>query len=115
MEHTRGEWVQGKSCDSIVVKEKPQNGAWYEETYDETDRAYYGGWLIAESVRPCDRPLIKTAPDLLAACEDAVALFGMDDEANTPGTSAWVWLQMARTAIAKAKEESWTSTTCETY
>ena len=42
--------------------------------------------------------------DLLAACEIAVTLFEGDDEANTPGTSAWVWLQMARTAIALATE-----------
>ena len=50
-----------------------------------------------------DARLFKAAPDLLAACETAVTLFEMDDEANTPGTPAWVWLQIARDAIAKAR------------
>lgn len=54
--HTPGEWVQGKSEDSIVSKTQPPL---YEADH------FYGGALICESVSDQDRPLIMAAPKLL--------------------------------------------------
>jgi len=63
MRNTPAPWTQGKASDSIVSAscvgiDQPDN-----------DTEFYGGYVICESVHPCNRSLIMAAPDLLAACK----------------------------------------------
>ena len=46
--------------------------------------------------------LIAAAPELLEKLSEAVELLEVDDDANTVGTDAWVWLKQARELLAKA-------------
>jgi len=60
-----GEWRDGIPGDAIVTDfEFSANREHEPETV-----AYYGGYLVAESVSSKFKPLIKAAPKLLAACE----------------------------------------------
>ena len=103
MEHTPGPWEDGNNnSDAIIVKERPADG-WHESgAYEQSSLKYYGGYLIAESVRPCDRPLIKAAPDLLAACEKMLAAW--DGYELTAALDASIRGDVDD-AIAKAKGE----------
>ncbi len=58
MNHTRGPWKPGDDYRSIVAEAPDLNPG---------DRDGYGGALIAESVSPCNVPLICAAPDLYEA------------------------------------------------
>jgi hypothetical protein len=113
---TLGPWVDGKTSDSIVSKSaRPTKG------YEGDDVLHYGGVLIAESIEAHNKPLIKAAPEMLAAleatefaehhhanCEDCEnsqvespelgceACFALADKARL----------MRRAAFAKAKGES---------
>ncbi len=91
MKHTPGEWEDSRQCDAVVTKTKPEGFKYYGDA--ETEKAclaYYGGYVIAESVQERDRPLIKAAPDLLLACENLL---------REPTTTH---RREARAAIAKA-------------
>lgn len=58
--HYPAPWIDGKPSDAIVAKYPP-------EGYDNTQLIEdYGGYLIAETVAPCNKPLIKAAPDMYA-------------------------------------------------
>ena len=74
IQHTPGPWVDGNPSDAIVTKTKPKG-------YDNTTLIEeYGGYLIAETVAPCNKPLIKRAPSMLALLEKALPI--IDDEAE---------------------------------
>lgn len=66
-EHTPGPWRVGKAGGAVVTDTPP---AWVKEpaTLDDCEVVFYGGYVIAESIAPCDQTLIAAAPDLLAAC-----------------------------------------------
>lgn len=65
--HTPGPWRIGTSGGSVVCDTPVRAGPKTSE--DESERLYYGGYLVAESIAPQNRPLIAAAPDLLKACE----------------------------------------------
>jgi len=54
-------------------------------------------------VSPKHAHLIAAAPELLEKLSEAVELLEIDDDANTVGTDAWVWLKQARELLAKAE------------
>lgn len=73
MKHTPKPWADGGPADSIVSQSN-EGLAPYTHTYSEECLAYYGGYVIAESVAPCNKAVLKAAPDLLIACELAKSL-----------------------------------------
>ena len=54
--HTAGQWIDGNTSDSIIVKTS-------DSTIDPD--GFYGGEVICESVKQCNKPLIKAAPEML--------------------------------------------------
>lgn len=60
MTHIPGPWIDGKTADSIIAP-AGRCVADIEE--------WYGGYVVAESIDPENKPLIKAAPDLLEACK----------------------------------------------
>ncbi len=93
--HTPGPWHEGTN-DGAVVSDNPTTRWDLEACKDhpEMDKArlsevdYYGGYIIAESILPEDRPLIAAAPDLLAAVMGAVDFLasGIGTKDETIGT-----------------------------
>ena len=71
MSHTPGPWKDGEMGASIV-SDSPEGYVW-----DEGSVRAYGGFLIAESIAPCNKPLIKAAPDLLAVAKRAAAVMNL--------------------------------------
>lgn len=64
--------IRGKIGGTIVTDSKD---GFFEPT-GHTDRDYYGGNLVAESIfRKKDLHLIKAAPDLLQACQLMIKAF----------------------------------------
>lgn len=59
IKHTAGPWQAGLTSDSVIAPNEPHGSI--------PNREYYGGFLIAETVSPRNRPLVIAAPDLLAA------------------------------------------------
>lgn len=76
--HTPGPWrVSPHSCEygSVVADtpcREPKNERDTEHALSEVND--YGGYLIAESIVPQNRPLIAAAPALYDACQDAQRL-----------------------------------------
>ena len=73
-EHTPGPWRRGIGeidYGAVVADASPRAPS----EYDAREVEAYGGYIIAESIAPCNIPLICAAPDLLAACELARDLF----------------------------------------
>jgi len=56
-----------------VVSDVPVEGT----VPSEGEREAYGGYLVAESIAPQDRPLIAVAPELLGALEWALPLLDL--------------------------------------
>lgn len=76
--HTPGPWrsatPQGGSLPyGAIVADTLPAGRHYSPGAEASEVAAYGGYLVAESVQPQDRPIIVAAPDLLAACESVLA------------------------------------------
>lgn len=63
---TPGPWREGKTSDSIISDSGDGVGGRDRSSFD-----YYGGYVIAESVAPCNKPLIMAAPALLAVAKQA--------------------------------------------
>jgi hypothetical protein len=61
--HTPGPWIQGKDHQSII-SQHPEAGE-----LSDTERVYYGGKVICETVSGANATLIKAAPDLLKTAE----------------------------------------------
>lgn len=72
--HFPAPWVDGNPSDAIVTKTMPEG---YNNT---TLIEEYGGYLIAETVSPCNKPLIKAAPRMLALLEKALPM--IEEEAS---------------------------------
>lgn len=69
MSPTPGPWRAGKHYGAIVA-DHPVEG----QGMDARGVEAYGGQLIAESIAPCNRPIITAAPDMLGALHGAKAL-----------------------------------------
>jgi hypothetical protein len=63
--HTPGPWHIGKSAGAVVADVPVEDGV-----TGTGDVEYYGGHLVAETVAPCNRPLIAAAPKLLSALRE---------------------------------------------
>ena len=67
---TKGKWKIGNHFSNIVTDEKPARPSYSEEDF-ESEKKYYGGYLVTESVsRKADAQLIAAAPELLEALQD---------------------------------------------
>lgn len=62
MSHTPGPWREGNTVGAVVADADVEGGPLGYDAFQ-----YYGGNLIAESVAPCNQPLIAAAPEMLAA------------------------------------------------
>jgi len=62
--HWSGPWIDSRRCDAIVVENPPD-----DHKPDADTLKYYGGEVVAESVAPENKPLIKAAPELLSVCK----------------------------------------------
>lgn len=99
--NTPGPWRDGGLGNAIVSDSPVENGIGGSD-----DVAAYGGHLICESVSACNRPIIKAAPDMLAALQFIV------EQVNSPGNAdhrlgayrLGAGIAMATEAIAKATE-----------
>ena len=68
MEHTQGPWIDSRRADAIISTHP-------DALADAgTNIGYYGGFVVCESVSRRDKPLIKAAPEMLAALEADEAL-----------------------------------------
>jgi hypothetical protein len=94
-QHTPGPWRvgNGRQPDTVVADTPVGPGCC------DADVAYYGGYLVAESIAPSNRPLIAAAPDLLRACMMALAWMHVTAKGDTPIA------KQLRAAIAKARGE----------
>ena len=67
--HTPGPWRVGKAAGGILADVPIEGGPLGCE-----DIAFYGGYLIAESVAPVNRPLLAAAPEMYALLERLATL-----------------------------------------
>lgn len=63
--NTPGPWRIGTSAGAVVADVPIADGV-----NGTSDVEYYGGYLVAETVAPCNRPLIAAAPKLLNALRE---------------------------------------------
>lgn len=94
--HTPGPWEDGNTSDSIIVKSIPEGHLLGPS--NASDRNIYGGYVIAESVAPQNKPIIKAAPAMLEALESFPGWNA------SPGLKA-SWIVQMDAAIMKAKGE----------
>ena len=92
---TPGDWRISPNASDAIISDKPTEGAIYTQDCVK----YYGGYVIAESVSPGDRNLLRSAKDLYAACESIIGSFAYS-EANEPE-----WFKKCRLALKKARGE----------
>ncbi len=76
-QHTGGTWREGTrqggaNIYGAVVSDVKPSGHERTPAEDAAEVEAYGGYLIAESIAPQDRPIIAAAPRLLAALRDLV-------------------------------------------
>ena len=62
--HTPEPWVDSPKASGAIISQDPD-----AMTDAGMEVGYYGGALICESVEERNKPLIKAAPGLLAACQ----------------------------------------------
>ena len=71
-EHYPGPWIDSPEVSDAIIA--PNMGD------DPNGIKYYGGTLVAETVAPCNKPLIKCAPSMLALLEKALPI--IEEEAE---------------------------------
>lgn len=82
MPYSKGNWKIGNNHGVVVTDNhegfrNPENGLGVSSGH--SDIAYYGGYLICESVmKPDDAKLIAAAPELLEACNQVMYLYKTD-------------------------------------
>ena len=107
MNRTPGPWRVGRA--GAIVADVPIEGG----VGGTSDTEYYGGHLIAETVAPCNAPILSAAPELLEACKAALPWVqkyvaqAHGDVEQIDGTFAdRVAFAKLETAIAKAEPKS---------
>ncbi len=90
MTHTPGPWRRSKATFQAVVCDT-SNGL---IGCTDAEVEVYGGYLVAESIAPCNLNIIAAAPDMLDALKTIE-----NDAGQVP---AWLW-EMIQNAIAKAE------------
>ncbi|HET6499041.1 MAG TPA: hypothetical protein VFH17_08335 [Coriobacteriia bacterium] len=66
-EHTGGTWRPSTKSGGAIVSDIVLDEPYLNTGHNETE--YYGGHLIAESVRANNRPIIAAAPEMLATLD----------------------------------------------
>lgn len=66
VKHYPGPWIDSPEASDAIIA--PAMGD------DPNGIKYYGGALVAETVAPCNKPLIKRAPSMLALLEKGLPL-----------------------------------------
>lgn len=100
--HTGGEWSVGKT--DCVVSSETDSGI----VPGGDDVAYYGGYLVCESISPNNRPIVSAAPDMfdaLLAIKEKLHFIGMPGEkvCKVTGKSDWSHeIQLLEAALKKA-------------
>ena len=91
-------WKSGNNGGCVVSNVMPQRSSYKQKDF-KSERKYYGGYLIAESIPDKEKlSLIVAAPKLLKAlteCRDLLRLIGYGDSGIA---------KMASIAIKKATE-----------
>ena len=99
-----GSWQGGANIYGAVVSDVKPSG--HERRTPEEDAAEveaYGGYLIAESIAPQDRPIIAAAPALLAVLQDVATFF---EHTDAPlGKRARAVIAQAAAGIARTGQE----------
>ena len=111
MEYTQGPWIDSPEAADAIISTHPDALA-----DAGTNIGYYGGFVVCESVSRRDKPLIKAAPEMLAALEADEALLHhaaycefCNDSADGECSEGLALLATAhklrRAALAKARGE----------
>ena len=95
-QHTLGPWRPGKDYGSIVTDSSEGIGQ-----LDDGNLKFYGGNVIAETVAPCNMPLICAAPELLEALKRLLS--GINNPNPDATDEVAVAEEMAKAAVAKAE------------
>jgi hypothetical protein len=108
-ERKSGAHTPAKSTPTQWAVRWSLDGSSYPCIVNPSGDAELGTWMIAERVRwPAHAELICRAVNafdpLVSALEQAVTLFEGDDECQTPGKDACMWLFDARAALSLAKD-----------
>jgi hypothetical protein len=99
--NTPGPYRVGKPGGSIVSDHPVENGA---SGHDDVE--YYGGYLVAETVAPCNQPLLSAAPDLLTVASAASHALKSYEHGNGSPDLARSCAAALDAAIAKAEGRS---------
>ena len=87
---TRGNWKRGKHFSYIVSDERPPRKTYTDDNY-ESEKEYYGGYLVCESIAiKEDANLLSAAPKMLEALQN------IENDANQIPEHAW---EMVKDAI----------------
>ncbi|MEE9408211.1 MAG: hypothetical protein V3V28_09065 [Polaribacter sp.] len=78
---TPGEWRVGNNFSNIITDYKTERPTYTEESY-ESEKKYYGGYLVCESVsKKIDAKLIAAAPQMHQLLNEFICQ-GMKDKPN---------------------------------
>ena len=120
VQHSKGPWRQCVNQPDAIVSDDQTTRQCPSPECAESCLKYYGGYLVAESISPKNRPLIAAAPELLEALEGLMLAhsegytlatakkLGLEYEYATGGAIAIgnATRKKARAAIAKAKGQN---------
>ena len=78
MSITIGNWMVGKTGDTVVSDQIPES---YKDNHNDgrTATDYYGGFLIGESIRPDDAKFLAASKNLLLQAAQVVKEINRDD------------------------------------
>lgn len=100
MKHNDGEWKAGEN-HTTVISDSASN---LIMGVTEGEIRNYGGFLIGESISPCNINIIVNAPAMLKALELMIDSFGHYDlELSVVDEEGMQAIKQAKEAIQKAK------------
>ena len=107
--HTGGTWRPSTKSGGAIVSDIVLDEPYLDTGHNETE--YYGGHLIAESVRANNRPIIAAAPEMLRVLESVrehlwARLCDLDisDKADHPAARLYLRVEAAIEAATLGPE-----------